>query len=174
MKALRVLYEAWVKSHLEYNSFIQLQTKLNIKMVELIQNKFIWFLYFKLYGVYPGYPLLYPTLFLLGMVGYSKMKTGREICFAKYIFKVLRGKIDNPYILRELKLRAPNNAIERRRRPRLLALPCTRTNLLRNVTLMRALRAVNAVADQIDLFSCTLNEFTKIVSTNASYDPDWV
>ncbi|CAH2095133.1 unnamed protein product [Euphydryas editha] len=102
------------------------------------------------------------------------MGTRREISLAKYIFKVLRGKIDNPYILRELKLRVPDNAIERRRRPPLLALPYARTNLLSNTPLTRALCALNAVANQIDLFSCTLNEFTKVVSTIVSHDLDWV
>lgn len=169
--ALRALYEALVKSHLECNSVVWAPSGIKYKaMVERIQNKFARVLYRKLYGVYPGYPLLYPTLFVLGMVGYSKLETRREVSLATYLLKVLRGETDNPAILQELRLCAADNAVQRRRRPSLLALPHARTNLLRDAPLTRAIRALNIVADKIDLFSCTLNEFTRIVTRVVSYE----
>ncbi|KAF9809765.1 hypothetical protein SFRURICE_000246 [Spodoptera frugiperda] len=108
--AVKALYEALVKSHLEYNAGVWSPHENKYKlMIERIQNKFTRFVYLKLYGVYPGYPLLYPTLFVLGMVGYYKLE-------------VLRGKTHNPALLEELRLCVPDEYVWRRRRPRLLVL----------------------------------------------------
>ncbi|PZC72283.1 hypothetical protein B5X24_HaOG211633 [Helicoverpa armigera] len=130
-------------------------------MVERIQNKFTRFLYLKIYKVYPGYPLLYPTLFVLGMVGYFKLETRREVALAVYLFKVLRGKLFNSTILMELRMCVPDGYVSRRRRPQLLAVPSARTNLLQRAPLTRALRTLNTVASRVDLFACSLNEFTR-------------
>ncbi|KAF9801953.1 hypothetical protein SFRURICE_016203 [Spodoptera frugiperda] len=161
--AVKALYEALVKSHLEYNAGVWSPHENKYKlMIERIQNKFTRFVYLKLYGVYPGYPLLYPTLFVLGMVGYYKLEVRREVALATYLFKVLRGKTHNPALLEELRLCVPDEYVWRRRRPRLLVVPCARTNLLQKAPLTRALRTLNTIADRMDLFSCTLNEFTRV------------
>lgn len=171
LSALRSLYEALVKSHLECNSVVWSPNEAKYKlMLERIQNKFTRHLYLKLYGVYPGYPLLYPTLFVLGMVGYSKLETRRELSLAKYLFKILRGMIDNPTILELLRLCVPDNSVGRRRRPPLLAEPRARTNLLRDAPLTRALRLLNAISSQIDLFGCSLAEFTRVVTHVLSHN----
>jgi hypothetical protein len=73
-------------------------------MLEKIQNKFVRYLYLKLYGVYPYYPLVYPTLFVLGMVGYNRLVVKRELALVVYLFKLLRGKISNPDLLKEMRL----------------------------------------------------------------------
>lgn len=161
MSALRALYEALVKSHLQYNAAIwsPSEAKYNT-MLERIQNKYIRFMYHKMYGVYPGYPLLYPTLFVLGMVGYTRLEVKRELALATYLFKVIRGKICNPDILQAIKLWVPDEYVNRRRRPRLLGVPKARTNLLRRAPFTRALCTLNAVAMSLDLFSCALNDFT--------------
>ncbi|KAF9798222.1 hypothetical protein SFRURICE_010820 [Spodoptera frugiperda] len=130
-------------------------------MLERIQNKYIRFMYLKLYGRYPGYPLLYPTLFCLGMVGYYKLEVRREVALVTYVFKVLRGSIQNSGILSEIGFCIPDKYVERRHRPRLLVVPRGRTNLLGRAPLTRALRTLNTVADTIDIFTCTLSEFTR-------------
>lgn len=161
--AVKALYEALVKSHLEYNAGAWSPHENKYKlMIERIQNKFTRFVYLKLYGVYPGYPLLYPTLFVLGMVGYYKLEVRREVALATYLFKVLRGKTHNPALLEELRLCVPDEYVWRRRRPRLLVVPCARTNLLQKAPLTRALHTLNTIADRMDLFTCTLNEFTRV------------
>lgn len=164
ISALRALYEAIVKSHLEYNSAVWSPSEDKYKfMIEKIQNKFVRFLYLKLYGVYPGYPHLYPTLFVLGMVGYCKLEIRREATLAIYLFKILRGKILNPTLLAEMRFSVPDEMVSRRRQPPLLSVPRARTNLLQKAPLSRALGTLNTVALMVDLFSCSLNEFTKAV-----------
>ncbi|XP_072934942.1 uncharacterized protein [Epargyreus clarus] len=163
ISAIRALYEALVKSRMECNSVVWSPSEMkHINTIERIQKKFSRHLFLKLYGVYPGYPLMYPTLFVLGMVGYTKLEVRRAIFLAQYLFKVLRGKLDNPAVLQQLSLYAPDKCVERRRRPQLLALPHACTNLLRHAPLTRALRTLNKIHEQIDLFSCTLNEFARV------------
>jgi hypothetical protein len=131
-------------------------------MLEKIQNKFVRYLYLKLYGVYPYYPLMYPTLFVLGMVGYNKLVVRRELALVVYLFKLLRGKISNPDLLKEMRLQAPDNYVGRRRQPRLLVVPRGRTNLLCKAPITRALHTLNEISQIIDIFLCSLSEFAKV------------
>lgn len=163
INAIAALYNALVRSKLECNGVIWSphETKY-ILMVEKIQNKFIRYLYLKKYGVYPFYPLMYPTLFILGMVGYNELRVRRELTLVCYIFKVLRGKVHNPDVLQQIYFCVPDRYVERRRQPKLVSLPRARTNLLQEAPFTRALRTLNVMAVEIDLFNCTLSEFTKI------------
>ncbi|XP_026313543.1 trafficking protein particle complex subunit 3 [Hyposmocoma kahamanoa] len=53
--------------------------------------------------------------------------------------------------------------------PPLLWVCRARTNLLHNAPIMRALRALNAVSNDIDLFNCSLNEFALAAYCKISY-----
>lgn len=163
INAIRALYDSLVKSHMEFNSGIWSphEAKYSL-MLERIQNKFTRFLYLKMYGVYPFYPLMYPSLFVLGMVGYNRLEVRRELALALYIFKLLRGRINNPDVLEMVSLCVPDRYVWRRHRPRLLAEPRARTNLLREAPLTRALRTLNKVATHSDLFICSCDEFTRV------------
>ncbi|CAH2233402.1 jg27230 [Pararge aegeria aegeria] len=96
-------------------------------MLERVQNKFVRYLYMKLYGVYPYYQLMYPTLFVLCMVGYNELRVRRELTLVTYVVRVLRGQICNADVLRLVSLRAPDRYVWRRHRPSLLAVPNGRT-----------------------------------------------
>lgn len=159
---LKVLYDALVRSHLEHSAVIWAphEAKYSV-MLERVQNKFTRHLYFKLYGVYPFYPLMYPTLFVLGMVGYNALKVRRDFALAAYVVKLLRGGAHNPGMLRHLELCVPDRYVWRRRRPPLLAVAAARTNLLARIPLTRAIRVVNEVHERVDLLWCNLDEFAK-------------
>ncbi|PZC84812.1 hypothetical protein B5X24_HaOG203802 [Helicoverpa armigera] len=96
------------------------------------------------------------------MVGYFKLETRREVALASYLFKVLRGKICNPDILGEIRFCVPDEYVGRRRRPPMLEVPRARTNLLQRAPLTRAVRTLNAIANRLDLFTCSLNDFTVV------------
>ncbi|KAJ8726030.1 hypothetical protein PYW07_000728 [Mythimna separata] len=161
IKAVIALYNALVRSQLESNAVIWAPHESKYRlMMERVQNKFVRYLYLRLYGVYPFYPLMYPTLFILGMVGYHELRVRRDLALISYIFKVLRGKVHNADILGQVGLCVPDRYVWRRRQPRLLAEPRTRTNLLREAPLTRALRALNHIASDTDIFHCSLSEFT--------------
>ena len=91
---------------------------------------------------------MYPTLFVLGMVGYNEIRVRREFTLAMYVIKVLRGVAHNPGVLRRLALCAPDEYVWRRRRPRLLATPAARTNLLAKTPLTRSIHVVNELHDR--------------------------
>ncbi|CAH2097373.1 unnamed protein product [Euphydryas editha] len=169
--AVIALYNTLVRSHLECNAGIWAphETKYTL-MLERIQNKFIRYLYLKQYGVYPFYPLKYPTLFILGMVGYNELRVRRQLAIAVYMFRLIRGKINNPELLERISFNVPDRYAERRRKPRLLAEPRARTNLLREAPLTRATRLLNQLSDRVDLFGCNMNEFTRAALSIICYD----
>ncbi|CAG9128665.1 unnamed protein product [Plutella xylostella] len=162
INAIVALYNALVRSNLEFNAVIWAPHEMKYHlMLERIQNKFIRFLYLRQYGVYPFYPLMYPTQFILGMVGYNELRVRREVTLLCYIFKIMNGKLSNSEVLSRIGMNVPDRYVERRRRPRLLAAPAARTHLLGRAPLTRALHTLNIIAEHIDLFSCSLSEFTR-------------
>lgn len=54
---------------------------------------------------------MYPTLFVIEMVGYNKLKVRRELGLASYIFKLVRGKLCNPGVLAEVRLNVPERYV---------------------------------------------------------------
>ena len=170
IRAVIALYNTLVRSQLECNAVIWAPHESKYRlMLERVQNKFVRYLYLRFYGVYPFYPLMYPTLFILGMVGYNELRVRRDLALCSYIFKVLRGKVHNADILRLIGLCVPDRYVFRRRQPRLLAEPRARTNLLGEAPMTRALRTLNLIASDVDLFHCSLSEFTKSALFVISY-----
>lgn len=163
MKAISVLYDALIRSQLECNAAIWAphEAKYNL-MLERIQNKYTRYMYLRLYGVYPFYPLMYPALFVLGMVGYNKLETRRDLALASYTLRVFRGILHNPGILQWMGLRVPDKYVQRRRQPTLFMVPRSRTKLLESFPLTRALRTLNLVAERIDVLTCSQSEFTRV------------
>ncbi|CAG9133595.1 unnamed protein product [Plutella xylostella] len=160
--AIKALFNALVRSKLEFNAVVWAPSEVKYSsMIDKIQNKFIRFLYMKLYGVYPGYPLLYPTLFVLGMVGYNRLEVRRDLALTSYLFRIWRGKTGNPSILQQLRLTVPSNSL-RSRKSRTFAAPCGRTALLRQAPVARAIHLLNRIDDRTDIHHCPLSEFTKV------------
>lgn len=168
---IRVLYDALVRSHLEYGAVIWAphEAKYSV-MLERVQNKFTRHLYCRLYGVYPLYPLMYPTLFVLGMVGYNELRVRRQFTLVVYLIKLLRGKEHNPGVLQCLRFSVPDRYVWRRRRPPLLAVPTARTNLLAKAPLTRGIRTVNEIQNRLDIFSCYFSELAKVTLNIICYE----
>ncbi|CAK1584152.1 unnamed protein product [Parnassius mnemosyne] len=99
--AVKSFYNALVRNNLETSAIIwnPYEPKYSL-MLEKIQNKFTRYLYLRQYGVYPFIPLMYPTLCLIGMVGYYKL--------GGYIFMILRVRLNNPEILKSLRFLVSN------------------------------------------------------------------
>ncbi|CAK1584172.1 unnamed protein product [Parnassius mnemosyne] len=159
---IKVLYNALVRSRLETSAIIwNPHEDKYINMVEKIQNKFTRFLYLKEYGVYPFYPLMYPSLFVIGMVGYSQLGVRRDVALCKYVWSVLRGQLYHPEVLEALQLFVPDKVVVRRRPHPTFKVPHARTNLLRFAPMSRALKLLNIISEETDIFHCSLAKFTE-------------
>lgn len=161
---IKILYNALVRSHLETNALIWNPHEAKYRlMIEKIQNKFTRFLYLKEYGVYPYYPLMYPSLFVMGMVGYCRLSVRRDMALVKYIVRVLSGLVHHEEVLAALRLRAPDGCASARRRPALLCQPIFRTNLLKFAPMSHAIRLVNVLSENnVDIFHHSLPKLMEI------------
>ena len=102
---------------------------------------------------------MYPSLFVLGMVGYSRLSGRRDVALVKYVASVLLGLLHHPEVLAALRLRAPDGCVGARRRPALLDVPAARTNLLKFTPMSRAARIINVIAISEDIFRHNLPKF---------------
>lgn len=164
------MYNALVRSQMESAASVWAphEAKYSL-MLERIQNKFTRYLYWKTYGVYPFYPLMYPTLFVLGMVGYNKLEIRRDMALALYVVRVFRGMVSNSTILEMMRLCVPDEFVGRRRRPPLFAVPRGRTNLLGKAPLTRTMCTLNLLAVSIDIFHCPKSEFVRATMYSLCY-----
>lgn len=138
-----------------------------MQSVEKIQNKFIRWLYLKQYGYFVGYPYLYPSSFLRGMVGYDTLELRRIVSLMAYIVSVFVGRRCNSFLLSSISLAVPNNYV-RARRHNLFRVPVCRTKLGHQSPLVKALRLLNAVVGQnqhLDFFQCTPQELHRTTIT---------
>lgn len=176
VRVARVLYNAYVRSKLEYAAVIwNPYEEKYILMIEKIQRKFARWIYKKQYGYYP---YLYPSLFVSGMVDMETLKFRRAMSEVIQYLSIIHNRIDSPQILERVRIMVPVNVsansqgqVAPRRRPRLLEPPRARTERARQAPTNRALRAIGNILAQhneLDLFADGLahlcNEFQIILN----------
>jgi hypothetical protein len=89
---IKLLYTALVRSKLEASACVWSPSEAKYKlMVEKVQKAFLRFLYKKLYGYYP---YMYPTKFLLGILGFNSLEVRRNCERITTVCKVLHNKIN--------------------------------------------------------------------------------
>ena len=131
-------------------------------MLEKIKNKFIRFLYFKMYGYYP---YLFPTNFILGMVGFNSLLVRRELLLDMHFIKLLKNHIDNPAVLVLISFYVPGSFV-RVRSHFLFYVPRARTNILRRSPRLHALASLNSVLGVVtdfDFFVCSIDTLKKAI-----------
>ena len=158
-----LLFNSLIRSRLEVNAAIWSPYENSyISRLERVQKRFLRFLYFKQYGYYP---FLYPTAFILGMVGYNSLSVRRDWLAICHIYKLLRGFVDNPIILRRIGLFVPANYC-RARTHVLFALPRARTNIVQHCFTVRTLRTLNALCSadlELDIWTVSLAQLQSTV-----------
>jgi hypothetical protein len=161
-QAICVLYNAFVRSKLETNASIWSPHEQQYTLaIEKVQKSFVRFLYNKVNGYYP---YLYPTLFIIGMVGYASLEARRNIQVVKYFLQLIRGSVSNPTLLAMLTIRVPPRSSERlRTRCRgLFTVPPARTRALESSPVHQALMLLNDILtsdSQLDIFHTSENRF---------------
>lgn len=107
-KAMFVLYNAFVRSKLEYASVVWNNGGSFLSELEKVQKRFLRFVYYKKHGVYPHY-LRHPvrTVAMLKEFEYKSLNDRRLINDQVFLHKVVNGAVDCPDILGSLQFRAP-------------------------------------------------------------------
>lgn len=145
------LYNVYVRCHLEYAAIIwSPYYKVYIDLIEKVQKKFLRYLYFKKYGIYPSYE---PSLTLRKEFGFMELEKRRTLLLSLFIHKLILNLIDSPTFLQKLSFYVPQYT--HRRVP--LFLPnIAKTNYILNSPLHRISTTMNILSD-IDIFStsCT-------------------
>ena len=160
---LRTLYDTLVRSILEFSSIIWFPNDVRHRdMLEKVQRRFLRYLYLKEFGYYP---FLFPSDFVLGSTGYNSLSSRRNVYVAKHFWKLLRGVVDNPTMLAQLSLWAPEGGHALRSRPLLMPVKA-RTGALANSPLAIAVKLLNTVHQDVDLFSATYEEFVRFLWNN--------
>ncbi|CAG9118437.1 unnamed protein product [Plutella xylostella] len=108
-----VLYNSFVRSKLEFDAITwgPYEAKY-IVMMERLQRKFARYLFRRVYGYYP---FLYPSLFVIGMVGMETLAVRRAVHTVVHYLRLLRGGVDNPAALSGVGLWAPTRGGRPRR-----------------------------------------------------------
>lgn len=151
MKTIKILYCAYVRSHLEYASQIwNPQYDLYIGRLERIQKKFVRYLGFKFKLPSMDYNKRCVKLHLL------PLKLRRDINDVIFLVKTFRGQVDCPDLLNKLGLRIPTRRT--RSRP-LLSIPRSNSNYRHNTFVIRAAETYNRLCSNtgVDLFYSSYN-----------------
>ncbi|CAH2099065.1 unnamed protein product [Euphydryas editha] len=91
------------------------------------------------------------------MVGYWWLSVRRDVVLVKYVSRVLRGDLQHPEVLTALQLLVPDNYMGLRRRPAMIRLPPSKSNLLNTSPMLRAILLLNKMSDSgIDIFARNL------------------
>jgi Reverse transcriptase (RNA-dependent DNA polymerase) len=160
--ASRLLYKSLVRCIMEYASIVWCPySSTHINVLELVQKRFLRSLYKDQFGFYP---FLFPSKFVLGMVGFTTLAHRRDAALIKFLFLVLRGYISCPPILSSIGLFAPEGAMLTRHRS-LFFVPHGRTTMFLNSPMPRGLRLLNAIsAYGIDVFKISFCDLRRFLS----------
>lgn len=164
--ALKALYNAFVRSKLEGNALIwNPHDKVYIESVEKLQRKFLRWLYFKRYGYYVGYPFLYPSLFVNGMLGYDTLELRRAVSLITFVWRIISGRRSLPSVLERMSFKVPNNYLSARGH-NLFHISGSRTEAGRLAPVPRALIMLNKLLSMnpdLDLFNSSEAQLCSII-----------
>ncbi|XP_045455333.1 uncharacterized protein LOC123665015 [Melitaea cinxia] len=151
---IKIIFGALVRAKLEASACVwnPHETKYAL-MLEKVQKAFLRYLYKRMFGYYPN---MYPTKFLLGILGYNSLEVRRLRDQLAIMCKILRGLVDAPDLHEELcRFFAPIKYL-RNRKHSLFAVPMCRTVARSRSPIPRSLTAFNALLDadpHCDLFA---------------------
>lgn len=150
---IQLLYTSLVRSKMETASMIwSPYYNCYTLLLEKVQKAFLRFLYRKKYGYYP---YMYPTRYLLGMLGFNSLETRRNFQLLTFMCRVIRGESPCLYFTEAFKFAIPDRRISLRN-PRLFAVPRCATVSRQYAPLVRAnslLHTLLKLAPQLDIFA---------------------
>lgn len=124
-----------------------------VLLLEKVQKAFLRFLYKKKFGYYP---FMYPTKYLLGMLGFNSLEVRRDCEQLVAACRMLRGESDCPQLTNQVcRLFVPDKYL-RTRKHVLLSVPASHTVARSMSPLVRARSSLNTLLSSVpecDLFA---------------------
>lgn len=151
--AIRILYQAHVRSVLEYGSQIWIpETQVGKKQIEKIQKCFVRYLFKKINNFYPLYPHYIPYKLLIEHLALDSLEMRRETEHLNLIKKVFSNQIDSTYMLKQLKIRVPNNRIRHNVNKILFQIPNARDSYAFKSPIISAMNKYNKISEKPEIF----------------------
>lgn len=142
---LKLLYQSFVRSHLEYASQIwNPQYKVCIARLERIQNRFTHYLSFKTHTPIISYSVA------SSRIGIEPLERRRACADQMLLYKILIGIVDCSDVLALIPLHVP---ARHTRQTNLFGVPNSRTSYARNMFVRRACASHNVQFNSIDMFA---------------------
>lgn len=157
INTLITIYNSLVRSRLESNAIVWSPNYITYQnALESIQKRFLRFLFYKYFNIYT-YEVPYGEL--LGFFGFRSLDSRRKLMDLVFLYKLVRGRVDDSTSLAALSYRVPTfNS-----RSRLLfSLPYSRTTAHASSPLCRVMRSYNllvGMGSDLDIFHDTLRTF---------------
>lgn len=160
IKTLKILYCAFVRSHLEYCSPVWNPIyNCYINRIESIQKKFLRYIQFRSKTYLPDYHSRCRKFHIL------PLNERRKIADMSLLFKLFDGTADCSELVGRIGLRVPSHTL-RNHRP--LNVPSVHCIYRKNSYMIRASRTFNALCesvDDLDLFFTSVSKLKKIMCT---------
>ena len=158
LETTRLLYSGLVCSRLEYESIIWNSCHKSCSdQIEMVQKRFLRFLYLKKHGRYPYF--LFNPVRTIQMEAEFKLSTPiikRRIADCLFIFKIINGLVDCSYILGCLPIRYHSFAT---RKPATFLVKKVRNKYDSNQLLNRAIHHFNMFPSDLDPFLGVFKSF---------------
>lgn len=160
IKTMKILYCAFVRSHLEYSSQIwNPNYKVHIDRLESIQRRFLRYIQFRANCYLPTYNDRCRKFHILPLC------ERRKVADLAFLIKVMNGVTDVPELLNQINLRAPSLFL---RKGNLLQPPKANTLYRQNSYLLRVCNTYNTECKKIDIdmFNLSVQALKKKMNTS--------
>lgn len=158
INALKLLFFALVRSHLEFGSIVWSPSYINfINTIENVQLKFLKLLYYKL-----NIPLISKNSYNMRMseLSFISCEVRRKVADIMFIYDLLNGHIFSPDLLSMIAFNTANHCL---RKSNLFHVPFYNNNYSSTFYFPRALKLANLIVDHVDFFFMSRNVFKRNV-----------